>query len=138
MCSGNGSPDGVGQNSMKFEEYKLVEEKIKFIITRYMQGLALYLALGGFALKEIVAIPTCAIAVGLAVVVTFFNILTYIAAGHFLKMADHAIDKQKEIALELDLQAPYPLVWGYRAGVACIMLTQLAIIALALFRLGWI
>jgi hypothetical protein len=123
---------------MKFEEYKVVEEKIKFIITRYMQGLALYLALGGFALKEIVAIPTSGIAVGLAGLVTCLNILTYIAAGNFRKMADHAIDKQQEIALELDMQAPYPLVWGYYAGVVCMVLTQLAIIGLALFRLGLI
>jgi predicted PurR-regulated permease PerM len=123
--------------NFKFEEYKYISEQSKFVMTRYMQAGALYLALSGFVIKEIVSTPN----VVLAYLVAFFffsiNILFYLAARKFRDMAYHWLNKQKDIADDFGFHRPYSMMWGYNIGVACVCLVIGAIVAVVLFRACW-
>ncbi len=121
-------------NKQILEEYKLLIEERRFVMTRYMQGIAIYLALMGFAIKEIVSIPSFTIATLLGIFVSCLNILTYYGAVCFRSMAYHALNREAILADRLKMQRPHPLIWGYYGGIIGFTLSQIALIAIIVLR----
>lgn len=124
----------AGISSGLLEEYKLLEQQARFVMTSYMQGLGLYLALVGFGIREVLESKDGLRTVALIGALTCGNILAVYGAGHFRRMAYHALNRQSELADRLGFQGPYPMLWGYKAGIASFILVQLGMIA-AFFRI---
>ncbi len=116
------------------EEYKLLTEESRFVMTRYIQALGLYLALIGFGVKEVLSTPANEISLIIAVFITCFNGLGYYGARKFKGMAYHALNRQALLADHLDMQRPYPMTWGYRSGIACLIISQISLIIIIIIR----
>lgn len=104
-------------------------------MTRYMQAIAIYLALVGFALKETLSTSNLLIAILYASLISVLNGAAFYAAYHFRRMAYHALDRQEVLAESLGFSAPYPMIWGYYGGVFLVSVAQLAIIAILTLKL---
>lgn len=114
--------------TLLLEEYKVLVDQSRFVMTRYMQAIAIYMALIGFSLKEVVAVNKPHIMFVLLTIIFCLNFVAYYAAIHFRRMAYHALDKQTEVANKLSFQPPYPMAWGFYAGIVLVTLVQIAII----------
>jgi hypothetical protein len=130
-------PNGHVANR-QLEEYRLVEQQARFVMTSYMQGLALYLALVGFGLRQIFESQERTRTFLLIAALSCGNGLAIYAAHHFRKMAYHALDRQTELAKALDFLPPYPMLWGYKAGICSFCIVQAGMISIALRIAGWI
>ena len=116
---------------MILEEYKLINERTQFVMTRYMQALALYLTFVGLGIKEVLDSNTPMRTMVLATALTCGNILTFYAAMHFRRMAYHALDRQTKLAEELGFQPPYPMIWGYHVGICAFAVVQIVLAVIA-------
>ncbi|MBI3265379.1 MAG: hypothetical protein HYZ58_19795 [Acidobacteria bacterium] len=124
-----------GQGSIAnavLEEYKLLDQQARFVMTSYMQALALYLALVGIGLREVLQAKGNFRIIVLTSALTCGNVLAVYAARHFRCMAYHALNRQSALAKQLNFQAPYPMLWGYHVGISSFFVVQLGIIAVAL------
>lgn len=116
------------------EEYRQVVEERRFVMTRYVQAIGLYLALAGFGLKELIAAPSEVVVWLLSALFTALNTIALYAAQRFKSMAMHAINREITLAQRLQVQGPHSLIWGYAGGVLTVLLFELAIVLIAVFR----
>ena len=86
-------------------------------MTRYMQAIGFYLALSGFGFKELLALTSRSLILGVGAGFTALNVLAFYAAGRFRSMAKHARDREKYYASRYDLQSQHELFWGYWLGI---------------------
>jgi small-conductance mechanosensitive channel len=120
----------------ELDEYKEVINERRFVMTRYMQALALYLALSGFAAKELINTPSLLLLWLMGAAFTLLNGLAIYAAGRFRSMADRAMSRESELALRLNMQEMHDLSWGHRAGVLLVVLDELAVISIVAWKIG--
>ncbi len=112
------------------EEYKMVAEESRFVMTRYMQAVVIHIALMGFVAKEIIAEKTTAIALTIALSVFILNFGGYYCAGRFRSMAFHALNRETVLADHLGFQQPHAMVWGYYIGLVWITLSEISLLIL--------
>ena len=133
----NESEESIVQDTqLLLEEYKVLVDQNRFVMTRYMQAAAIYIALIGFSLKEVITVDQLTIMLILSTLISLLNFVGYYIAIHFRGMAYHTLNKQTEVANKLNFQPPYPLIWGYYSGIILVTVVQLTIILIILLRLG--
>ncbi len=118
----------VPRDNLVLEEYKVIVEESRFVMSRYMQALIIHIALMGFAAKEIAAAPTGAIALTLALAVFVLNFGAYYGAVCFRSMAYHALNRQAVLADNLGIQRPHPMIWGYYLGLGSITISEICLL----------
>lgn len=121
--------------TVQLEEYKQIVAERRFVMTSYMQAIGLYLALSGFALREVVTAEVPLIRCLLASAITFLNGVAVFAAFRFKSMAMHAITREEYIAMRWSIQRPHSLMWGFWAGLLVVGVSQVTVIGIFLFRL---
>ncbi len=114
----------------RLEEYKQVVAERRFVMTRYMQALGLYLMLAGFAARELAGARSRFLATLLLAVFTIFNALAIYVAGRFRSMAYRAMRREMILAAEHKLEPMHELFWGYSAGLIVVILDQIAVLAI--------
>ena len=119
-------------------EYKALVEESRFVMTRYIQALGLYLALTGFGVREILSAPSKEISLIIVVFITCFNVLGYYGARKFKSMAYHALNRQALLSDHLNIQRPYPMIWGYRSGIACLIISQISLIIIIILKFTYV
>lgn len=124
-------PEGTG---IVLEEFKQLINERRFVMKSYMQALALYLALAGYGVKELLAgsAPFTPIVAGLF---TALNVVAFYAAGRFRSMAVHATNREEELAHQLGIKGPHSLIWGYGSGIAVVVLYQIAVTLITVLKL---
>ena len=127
--------EGLTQIRLQLEEYRQVILERRFVMTRYMQAIALYLALSYFGLNQLTAAttPLPMVAV-LAALFTFLNGVGFYAARRFRNMAIHATSREAPLAKKMSFQEPYDLLWGYRGGLLLVGATQIVVFTMAAIR----
>ena len=116
------------------EEFRQVVEDRRYVMTRYIQAVGLYLALAAFALKELVSAPSLPLPFLTAALHSTLNILAFYAARQFKRMALHYWNRETALARHLSMQGPSSLLWGYTSGIVLVSLIQLAVLAVAVIR----
>jgi sulfite exporter TauE/SafE len=116
------------------EEYRQVLKERRFVMTRYMQAVGLYLALSGFAVREVVDARTLLWAGIVAGVVTILNGLAFYAAGRFRSMAKKAMQRETEFSNRYGTQTMHDLFWGYWGGIALVSVSQLIVFAAVILK----
>ena len=127
--------DDAQRRDTALEEIRHLVEQRRFVMKSYMQALALYLALAGFALRELLTAPSSLVIWVLAGLFTCLNVLAFYAAGQFKSMALHAAEREAVLAKQLGMQEPHSLVWGYKSGITVVLLYQASVIATAALKL---
>jgi hypothetical protein len=125
--------ESIPETSTAVEEYKLQVEETRFLMTRYMQAGAIYLALIGFAAKLTMDTSSLQIALLVAVIAFFLNLGTFYVAGHFRSMVYHALNRVALLADHLGTQQPHPMMWGYYIGLITFAVIQVALGILVVF-----
>lgn len=116
------------------EEYKLLVKERRFVMTRFIQAVALYMALCGFAVREVIVARSVLILVLVTLAFTFLTPVALYAARKFRNMYSHGAQRESLLAAKLCFGPPYPLLWGYRAAVVFVLLAQSSLITVALIR----
>lgn len=117
------------------EEYKILVEESRFVMTKYMQALGLYLALMGFGVKEILSASSAEYTIIITFLMSCLNVLTYYGANKFRSMAYHSLVRQTILADYLKMQHPHAMVWGYYAGIACFTIFQILLLIIIILNL---
>ena len=126
----------------ELEEYKQVLCERRFVMTRFMQAVALYLALSAFAAKEMVEMDVH-VASMLEVCFTVLNVLALYVAKHFRRMADQALQRERHFVERFGVRQMYELFWGYKAAVLFVGTAQVATLSFLVWRVcsspsgGW-
>ncbi len=95
------------------EEYKILVDERRFIMTRYMQAFAVYLTIIGLSLKGILEATEQDERYFLFALVTMFNIVGFFAARYFAKMAMYCMERESYNAKILGYLGPGNHAWGY-------------------------
>jgi len=127
--------ESVQTNEQTIEEYKTIIEERRFVMSRYMQAIALYLALVAFSFKELLSANSGLMTILLLVFVTMANVLAFYGAGKFRSMAAFILKREALLADHFGMQRPHSIMWGYTLGVFVFLLTQLTIVAIILAKL---
>jgi hypothetical protein len=128
------SESGI-ETRLAVELLKQAAEERRFVMRSYMQAFALYLALAGYGIKELVeAHPPILVAYIIAGLYTALNILAVYAAGRFKSMALHADTQEKRVAKLLGLGDPHSLIWGYGGGIVVVCLGELTTLVITVLR----
>jgi hypothetical protein len=122
------------QIRLQLEEYRQLTLERRFVMTRYMQAIALYLALSYFGLRELTTTPSLPIVAVMTTLFTFLNGLGLYAASHFRNMAIHATVREALLAKKMNFQQPHDLLWGYRSGVLLVGATQVVVFTITGIR----
>lgn len=131
-------PPEEASPQFELEEYKQVLLERQFVMSRYMQAVGLYLALSGFALRELLDAKTEPRAYFLAILFSTLNIIAICVARQFRNMADHAMQREHYFAKRHHLAKAYQLFWGYRAGILLVGVNEVAIVLVTIFKIrGW-
>lgn len=117
------------------EEFKHVAAEVQFVMTKYMQTMALYLALTGFATKELVDSVSLPLAVILFLTLTALNCTGVYVTRQFRSMAYHSLCRQATLADALKFQKPHHMAWGYYPGIAVVAFSQAASIAILIAKI---
>lgn len=117
------NPEGV------IEELKIVVEERRFVITRYMQAMAFYIALVAFGGGQYFQAPGKPEKLFILLLMFTINTLAWLGAKQFRAMAYHALDRETLLAPEVHFQGPYPLIWGYKYALAMGAIVQLGVLA---------
>ena len=133
------SKDHVPQSLLvTLEEIKRTAEERRFVMTSYMQALALYLALTGYGLNDMSGTMPGVRFWIVSAAVTVANGLALYAASRFRSMALHVMARERRLALELRIGEPHSLLWGYGCGVIVVGLSQVAAVLIVVFKVdGW-
>lgn len=99
------------------EEYKLIVAERRFVMERYIQGLVIYSVVMGYSFKELLIAPTAEASVLLSLFVFALNTAYWYSANKFRSMAYHALNRERTIAVSLNVQLPHPMIWGYYVGI---------------------
>ena len=111
---------------LALEEYKILTTEAQFVMTRYMQMLALYLFAIGALVSELVQAPDLTITVLWIVGLTILNFGAFYGARRFRSMAYHSLNRLALLAEHFRMQKPHPMIWGNRAGVGVFLSVQFA------------
>ncbi len=122
--------DKMPELSTAIEEYKLLTEEFRFLMTRCMQAGALCLAISGFAAKLISDTKSAETALLLAVLTFVLNSGIFYVAHHFRSMIYHVLNRLVFLSEQLGTQQPHPVMWGYYTWVVVFGLIQIALAAL--------
>jgi hypothetical protein len=128
--------DGPTASPTMLEEWKQLIEERRFVMRSYMQALALYLALGGYALKELLASESPLLAILIGLFFTSLNGVAVYAASRFKSMAMHAIEQEEMLATSLGIKTPHSLTWGYNGGICVVIFFQLAVISAVALKMA--
>jgi hypothetical protein len=123
--------------AFEVEEYRQVLQERHFVMTRYMQAIGLYLALSGFALRELIGAESIWSLLLLGGTFTGLNVLAVYAAGQFRNMAHSAMVREEFFAKTFDLQKTHELFWGYRLGIWLVAITQVSVGSAVLLKLAF-
>lgn len=126
--------------SVTLAEFGHVVKERRFVMTSYMRALVIYLGLSGYGLLELSkeTIPFLLWVVGILMTVT--NGLAIYAAGRFKSMAIHAMQRERQLALQLKMGEPHSMLWGYGSGVILVVVCEITVIGLVVWKiraLGW-
>ena len=110
------------------EEHRLLTAEAQFVMTRYMQMLALYGTAIVLLLRELVLASKVEVVLLWAIIGTCLNVLAVYGAVWFRRIAYHVLDRLGLLADHLGLQRPYPMMWGYRAGVTAFSILEALLI----------
>jgi len=123
--------------AFELEEYKHVLKERRFVMTRYMQALGLYLALSGFALGELSSAKSASQVWLLALSFTLLNIVAPYAAGQFRNMARDAMNRELHFVAQYHVRQMHDLFWGYYLGLWIVGIDQAAVVAIAVLKLAF-
>ena len=126
--------DLQAKGHFELEEYKQVLRERQFVMKSYMQAVGLYLALSGFALKELLDARSAYRTWILAGAFTLANVLALFAANRFKGMAEHAMNRERFFVERYSLEQTSVLFWGYHLGVILVAIDQVAVITIALMK----
>jgi len=118
----------------ELEEYKQVLEERRFVMTRCMQAIGLYLALSGFAVKQLLDARSPVLLCLLAVILTLLNGVAVWAAGRFRSMATQAMSRESYFVQRYNLQQMHSLFWGYYGAWLLVVVDQVAVLCVVLWR----
>jgi hypothetical protein len=122
----------------ELEEYKQVLIERQFVMSRYMQAVGLYLALSGFALRELLDAKPGLRTWFLAILFSVLNIIALQVARQFRNMAAHAMQREDYLAERYHLARTSQLYWGYRAGVLLVCISEVSIAFVTASKIsGW-
>lgn len=113
MTTIKSKPEPERSVDLVLEEYKLLVEERRFIMTRYMQAFAVYLTVVGLSIKGIIGTVKQDEQLYLLALVTSFNFIGALAATYFAKMAKHCMMREIDNARLLGFQEPSNHAWGY-------------------------
>ena len=116
----------VVNQDLLIEEFKHVTAEVQFIVVRYMQAGALYLAFVAFATKELLTSTEGSMLLVLFSCLSVFNCVALYVVSQFRSMAYHSLERQGVLADELRFQRPHHMVWGYYCGVISVLFSELA------------
>lgn len=116
------------------EEYRQLVEERRFVMQRYIQSLFIYLAVMGYSIKELLFIAPDPIFITLTALLICAIAFAYYAARQFRSMAYHAIDREKLLAMKLQVQPPHEMLWGYYGGIFLLLSGLIAVLALIVHR----
>ncbi|TXT19440.1 MAG: hypothetical protein FD138_4337 [Planctomycetota bacterium] len=117
------------------DEYKILVDERRFVMTQYVQSLALYIALVGLALRESLATNQIDLSIAVTIFVTCMNFAYWYGARQFRSMAHHALNREALLADVLGFQHPHPMLWGYYCGISAFIISECAVIVLLVKRL---
>lgn len=121
-------------SALELQEWKQVIEERRFVMLSYMQALALYLALGGYALKELLGENSLPIVIMTGIFFTCINGIALFAAARFKSMAVHASNREIALAAKFGVPPAHCLKWGHTSGVIVVVFFQVAVIAAVIFK----
>jgi len=125
------------KRDFELEEYRQVLEERRFVMTRYMQAVGLYLALAGFAGKELLDARSPGRLWLLAVLLSSLNLMGVWAARRFRSMAERAMLRESYFVEHYGVQQMHLLFWGYWGGLILVLLDQLVLVCIVAWRLGF-
>ena len=125
MSSGNEN-NGTHSDAV-LVEYSSVQEERRFVISRYMQGFAFYIAMVAFVGGNYFDSEPLG-QLFLLVFMCTANTLAWMGAGHFRDMAYHALTRETKLARKLGAQEPYPLIWGYKYALVLGSVVQISVL----------
>lgn len=120
-------------DDLAIEEYKLLFDERRFIMTRYMQGIVVYIAVVAFIARDFFSLTDESIKYLFLVGMTVVNCIAFYSSHKFLKMVHHALNREAILADHLGLQKSLPLTWGYRGGIFFVSFIQ-ALVLLEIVR----
>jgi hypothetical protein len=123
-------------SAFELEEYKQVLKERHFVMTRYMQAVGLYLALSGFALRELSSAQSASQVWLLAVSFTLLNVVAPYAARQFRNMARDAMNRELHFVAQYHVRQMHDLFWGYYLGLWLVGIDQAAVVAVAILKLA--
>lgn len=126
----NQTPEAMPSEAFQVEEYKQVLNERHFVMTRFMQAVGLYLALSGFALKELVETLAITRVVVLVALLTILNTLAWYVARKFKDMATHALQRERAIVERHNVTQSSTLFWGYYAALVLVCVSEIAILTI--------
>lgn len=115
-------------------EHKHLAAEAQFVMTRYMQAIALYLALTGFAMKEFLATGSYVVVFVLFCALSALNCVGVYSVGQFRTMAYYSLERQALVAEALEFQRPHHMIWGYFAGLSLIIFAQSCVTTLLIIK----
>ncbi len=130
-------PEAPEDNHVLLEEYKIVVEDRRFAITRFMQGVAFYLAIIGLVAREYFQLGTDKARLFFLLFAFTVNCVAWLAAGRFKSMAEHALYRESLLAEKLRVQAGHPLTWGYTLSMILGSFVQMAVTVELLRVMFW-
>jgi len=128
--AGSGSPP-----KWTLEEYKILVEERRFMMTRYMQAFALYLAIISLTLREFLLATTPLHFVSLWVFLTFIHTLAIWGSLQFRKFTNSAIEREATLAQKLNFLRAGSLEWGYGFSFCFFVLAEVLVTVLLVVRL---
>jgi hypothetical protein len=129
------SSDITDDMKLVLEEFKVVSEEARNIMTRYVQMLALYVAVVGFLAPEMVNKKSIETNLLWLSGISLLNGGAYVAARRFRNMAYHYLDRLDILAKHLKFQKPHPMIWGYKVGVRLFFGVQIIVTAYLGYRI---
>ncbi len=135
VSSTSGSSRGDSPKEWFVKEYGIIVEERRFLMTRYMQGFAFYVAIIALSIRELLLVKDSVYIVSLWVFLTGMHALCFWACIEFKKLATPVIEREAELALRLEFQQMEDHYWGFWVVVFIFMLAELVATALALIKL---
>ncbi len=126
------SNEELPEKDLILEEYKILSEQSRFIMTRYMQALIVHLAFMGYVLVQLSNSPSKKMSIIITTVVLLVNIVSFYAASWFKSMAYHSLNRQAILADTLGFQRPHPMIWGYYGGIIWLTAASIGLVILTL------
>ena len=131
-----------GENGTRFqielEEYRQVLEERRFVMTRYMQAIGLYLLLSSWVLKLILDMKVGVELWALLISFSVLNSLGIVVANRFESMAAHALARERYFVTRFQVRQHHELFWGYWFGVMLVILVVSVSWTICLVKAGYL